>query len=56
MGQQPLGCQPGQPKVAKASENGHVEVVKLLLEHGADPTVEDNKAIRKASSYGHLEV
>ena len=40
-----------------ASQNGHVEVVKLLLEDGrADPSANDNYAIRKASKNGHAEV
>ena len=39
-----------------ASENGHDEVVKLLLKAGADPTVRDNYAIRWASERGHIEV
>ena len=26
-----------------ASENGHKEVVKLLLDHGADKNMQDNK-------------
>jgi len=41
------GCQPGQPSVAK---------VKLLLQHGADPTAGNNAAIRYASKNGHREV
>jgi hypothetical protein len=40
-----------------ASENGHLEVVKLLLEQpGVDPSADDNHAIRWASQKGHLEV
>ena len=39
-----------------ASENGHIEVVKLLIDAGADVTAMNNKAIRLASENGHLEV
>jgi len=43
-----LGCQPGQPEVAK---------VKLLLQQpGADPTADNNYAIREASENGYIEV
>jgi ankyrin repeat protein len=40
----------------RASQRGHLEVVRLLLEHGADPKTERNQAIRWASQKGHLEV
>ena len=57
MGQQPLGCQPGQPLVAKTSSNGHFEVVELLLKQpGVDPTAYNNDAIIAANLNGHLEV
>ena len=39
-----------------ASENGYLEVVKLLIENGADVSAKDNYALRWASRYGHLEV
>jgi len=39
-----------------ASENGHLEVVRLLLDKGADVSADDNYALRWASRYGHLEV
>jgi len=38
------------------SEDGHLEVVKVLTENGRDVTVSDNYAIRMASNNGHLEV
>ncbi len=40
-----------------ASENGNLEVVKLLLkDKRVDPSVQNNSAIVWASQYGHLEV
>ena len=39
-----------------ASENGHLEVVRLLLDKGADVRADDNWVLRLASEYGHLEV
>jgi ankyrin repeat protein len=32
----------GESPLHKASEKGHVDVVWLLLEHGADPNISDN--------------
>jgi hypothetical protein len=43
--------------ISLASENGHVEVVKLLLnDPRVDPSAYNNDAIRWASKYGHVEV
>jgi ankyrin repeat protein len=39
-----------------ASNNGHLEAVKLLLEHGANVHSDDDYALRWASFKGHLEV
>ena len=39
-----------------ASENGHLEVVKLLLENGANVHAYNDYALRLASEYGHLDV
>ena len=39
-----------------ACRYGHVEVVKLLLEAGVDPTSNNNKAIKYACGNGHVEV
>ena len=39
-----------------ASEEGHLEIVKYLVENGADVTVEDNFPVRSASEDGHLSV
>jgi ankyrin repeat protein len=33
-----------------------LEVVKLLIENGADVSAEDNEALRWASYFGYLEV
>jgi ankyrin repeat protein len=33
-----------------------LEVVKVLLEAGANVHIEENKALCWASSYGHLEI
>ena len=37
-------------------KNGRAEVVKLLIENGADVTDQDNLAIKQASKYGYLEM
>jgi ankyrin repeat protein len=39
-----------------ASQNGHIEVVKLLLEKGANIHADDDFSLRIASQQGHLEV
>ena len=39
-----------------ASEYGHTEVVKLLLDAGADVHTYNDEALRWASYYGHIEV
>jgi ankyrin repeat protein len=44
-----------------ASKNGHIEVVRLLLQWSSgtkrvDPTADDNCAIRIASENGHIEI
>jgi ankyrin repeat protein len=39
-----------------ASINGHTEIVKLLLEHGADVHAENDWALRWAYYYGHTEI
>ena len=39
-----------------ASENGHLEVVRLLIDNGADVHARDNAALTCSSYYGHLEV
>jgi ankyrin repeat protein len=40
----------------KACEDGDLEIVKLLIDNGADVTSKDNMSIRWASREGHLEV
>ena len=43
--------------IRKASENGHTEVVKVLLaDNRVDPSVRDNEAIREASYKDHSEI
>jgi ankyrin repeat protein len=43
--------------IRRASANGHVEVVRLLLsDDRVDPSATDNYAIRRASANGHVEV
>ena len=39
-----------------ASQNGHIKLVKYLVEKGADFRYDNNYAIRWASENGHLEV
>jgi len=37
-----------------ASKNGHLDLVKKLIEHGADIHADDDYAVRLASKNGHL--
>ena len=39
-----------------AAENGHLKVVRMLLQAGANPNHNDNAARKIACQYGHLEV
>jgi ankyrin repeat protein len=36
--------------------NGNLELVKLLLEHGADVHADDDRALRNAYYFDHLEI
>jgi hypothetical protein len=45
-----------QKTIDYASQNGHLSVVKLLLESGANVHADDNDAIILASQNGHLDV
>ena len=42
--------------VSFASKNGHLQVVKFLVENGADIHANDESALRHASKHGCLEV
>jgi len=42
--------------LCRASENGHLEVVKLLVEKGADIHADNDYSLKWASGNGHLEV
>jgi len=35
---------------------GHLDIIKYLVEHGADVTARDNDAVRWAASNGKLDV
>jgi len=39
-----------------ASKNGYLNVVKYLVEHGADVTAQSNYSVQLASEKGHLDV
>jgi ankyrin repeat protein len=45
-----------------ATVEGHIEIVRLLLDHGADPNLEEvgiapnGKALYSAAAYGHFEI
>ena len=39
-----------------AADNGHADIVELLIDAGADPSSEDDLALRVASSAGHTDV
>jgi len=36
----------GHTALQAASQNGHVEVIRILLSHGADPEIEDRDGDR----------
>ncbi len=40
----------------RASENGHLEIVKYLVSQGVNVHTRSNYALRFASQNGHLEV
>jgi ankyrin repeat protein len=40
----------------RASEYGHLDVVNVLIDHGADVHASDDYALHWASRYGHTDV
>jgi ankyrin repeat protein len=53
-------CINGHTDIHSHAMNGHFEIVKLLLEHGADPYIinlyRDSDAFDGALNYGHPEI
>jgi ankyrin repeat protein len=49
-------CSGNAQEVSIASKEGYLEIVCLLLRHGADCTAWSNYAIREASKNGYLEI
>jgi ankyrin repeat protein len=52
-------CCSGETPLHVASRRGHVEIVKLLLEHGADPNIRDmygETPLHDAAYWGHADV
>ena len=43
-------------QLVKAAESGNLELVKKMIEQGADIHTRDEYALRWASNYGHLPV
>jgi ankyrin repeat protein len=43
-------------KLRSAAHNGHFEIVKYLVEHGANIHADNDYALRYAARNGHLEV
>jgi ankyrin repeat protein len=39
-----------------ASYNGHIDIVKILLDHGADIHAYDNSALRWSAKNGHMNI
>jgi len=39
-----------------ASQNGHLDIVKYLVMHGADKTAQNNCAARWAKKYNHTDI
>jgi uncharacterized protein len=51
------GVKPNDQKaLLSAIINGHLEATKALVEHGADPTKNNDNALYKAISFGHNEI
>ena len=51
------GVEPKDQKaLLGAINNGHLEATKILIEHGADPTANNDNALYQAISWGHDEI
>ena len=46
----------GQPALATAAEQGHLEIARLLLDRGADVNAHGYAALREARDNGHEAV
>jgi len=44
---------PYRPPLIEAAAYGHAEIVRLLLDHGADPNISDGQALLSAKNMGH---
>lgn len=42
--------------LVEASKQGHLKIVKILVQKGADVKIHDNEPLRVASKHGHLEI
>ena len=55
----PQGAPPGLDRTPRAAKGGHVDAVRLLLEHGADPNAreagDNTYPLHWAAAHGRLE-
>jgi ankyrin repeat protein len=51
-----LGADSSNKALIKSAENGNLEIVKILVQNGANILAQDNEALRASSELGHLEV
>ncbi|PRP77640.1 ankyrin repeat domain-containing protein 44 [Planoprotostelium fungivorum] len=45
-----------QSALELATTNGHADAVNVIIQHGADPSADDNFCIKYAAAYGHIDV